>query len=176
MERLWMRSRRIQPQMWDIWLGCADVLEVEEGTFVDVLDVKLRVAGGFEDDPWLADLGRWAQSSWYLLSPSHRRSLGHLIPLVLTRKVEFSSGCLENVLKKQTKAQILYSALEAPLAALTASSLQGHDSISLNLGIFCGSSLQSHCLSGWTVTARLRTFQNTTVLITYSETGFIRLP
>lgn len=92
--------------------------------------------------------------------------------LLLSRKGEFPSGCLENVFKKtkkQTRAQILHASLEAPLAALTASSLLGRDSISLNLGTLCGSSLQSLCLSVWMVTARLRTFQNTTVLITLSS-------
>lgn len=93
--------------------------------------------------------------------------------LLLSRKGEFPSGCLENVFKKtkkkQTRAQILHASLEAPLAALTASSLLGRDSISLNLGTLCGSSLQSLCLSVWMVTARFRTFQNTTVLITLSS-------
>lgn len=37
-------------------LGCADVPEVNNGTLFDVLDLRLRVVGRFEDDSWFADL------------------------------------------------------------------------------------------------------------------------
>lgn len=41
-------------------LGSADVLEVNKSTFVDVLDVRLRAVGRFEEDSCSADLRGWA--------------------------------------------------------------------------------------------------------------------